>query len=77
MDRAEFGDQLKKNGISPEIVSFNNSVNEGYNIRKNRLCWETFVRERGVEYDCMGFPSESDALQYMLNQLVSIYSKND
>lgn len=77
MNRNEFVSCLKKNGIEPKIVSFDSSVNEGYNIRKNKLGWETFVRERGKEYDCIGFPSESDAIQYMLNKLVGIYAKQN
>lgn len=75
MDRTEFFDQLKQNGIDSKIVSFNSSTSEGYNIRKNRLRWEVFVRERGIEYDCMGFPSEGDALQYIFDRLVKIYGK--
>lgn len=47
MDRNEFIARLKENGIPPEIVSFDSSTNDGYNIRKNKLRWETFIRERG------------------------------
>lgn len=50
MDRNEFIARLKENGIPPEIVSFDSSTNDGYNIRKNKLRWETFIRERGEEY---------------------------
>ena len=35
----------------------------------------TFDRERGKESDYMGFPSESDALQYLFDQLYCIYVK--
>ena len=45
MDRNEFIARLKENGIPPEIVSFDSSTNDGYNIRKNKLRWETFIRE--------------------------------
>ena len=65
MNRNEFITRLKENGIPPEIVSFDSSTNDGYNIRKNKLHWETFIRERGKEYNCIGFPSESDAMQHM------------
>ena len=75
MSRSEFIALLIENGIDPNIVSFDSSTNEGYNIRKNRLYWETFVRERGKEYDCIGFPSESNALQYLFDKLYSIYVK--
>ena len=76
MNRNEFITRLKENGISPEIVSFDSSMDDGYNIRKNKLHWKTFIRERGKEYDCIGFPSESDALQHMLDELVAIYVGN-
>ena len=74
MDRNEFIVRLKENGIQPGIVSFDSSTNDGYNIRKNKLCWETFTRERGEEYNCIGFPSESEALQHMFDELVAIYA---
>ena len=46
MNRNEFITRLKENGIPPEIASFDSSTNDGYNIRKNKLHWETFIRER-------------------------------
>lgn len=55
MDRNEFIARLKENGIQQGIVSFDSSTNDGYNIRKNKLRWETFTRERGKEYNCIGF----------------------
>lgn len=77
MDKNDFLKQLEENGISPAIVSFDSSIHEGYNIRKNRVRWEIFLRERGREYNCMGFPSESDALQYMLEILVKLYGNKE
>ena len=76
MNRNEFIALLKENGIPQGIVSFDSSTNDGYNIRKNKLRWETFTRERGKEYNCIGFPSESDALQHMLDELIAIYARN-
>ena len=76
MDKNEFIARLKENGIPAGIVSFDSSTNDGYNIRKNNLRWETFTRERGKEYNCIGFPSESDALQHMFDELVAIYAGN-
>jgi hypothetical protein len=75
MNRNEFIARLKENGIPPEIVFFDSSTNDGYNIRKNQLCWEVFSRERGKEYGCIGFPSESNALQYLYEKLYNIYVK--
>ena len=76
MNKNEFIVRLQENGIPPEIVSFDSSTNDGYTIRKNKLRWETFTRERGKEYDCIGFSSESDALQHMLDELVTIYTND-
>lgn len=76
MNKNEFIVRLQENGIPPEIVSFDSSTNDGYNIRKNKLRWETFTRERGKEYDCIGFSSESDALQHTLDELVTIYTND-
>lgn len=76
MNRNEFIARLKENGIQPEIISFDSSTSDGYNIRRNKFRWETFIRERGKEYNCIGFPSESDALQHMLDELVAIYAKD-
>lgn len=73
MDRSEFLIRLKKKGIDPQIVSFDSSTKDGCNIRKNRLGWEVFMRERGKEYNNIGFLSESDALQYLYDELVKIY----
>lgn len=75
MNREKFMSLLQGNEIDPNIVSFDSSVDEGYNIRKNRIRWETFVRDRGKEYNCIGFPSESDALEYMLKRLIELYGK--
>lgn len=75
MNREKFMSLLQENGIDTNIVSFDSSVDDGYNIRKNRIRWETFVRDRGKEYNCIGFPSESDALEYMLKRLIELYGK--
>ncbi len=75
MNREKFMSLLQENGIDTDIVSFDSSVDDGYNIRKNRIRWETFVRDRGKEYNCIGFPSESDALEYMLKRLIELYGK--
>lgn len=76
MNKNEFIVRLQENGIPPDIVSFDSSTNDSYNIRKNKLRWETFTRESGKEHDCIGFSSESDALQHMLDELVAIYAGN-
>ncbi len=75
MTRDEFIILLKSNNIDPSIVNFNNNTSEGYCIRKNHFRWETLFRERGIEYNILGYPSESDALISMLDELINIYSK--
>lgn len=70
MTYVEFVDLLKENKIDTSIVHFENSVADGYYVLKNYRRWEVFYRERGKDYDCIGFPSESDALEYLLKKLV-------
>lgn len=40
---------------------------------QNYFRWETLVRERGQEYDVRGFPSESDALKSLSEELLRLY----
>ena len=70
MTYVEFVDLLKENKIDTSIVHFENSVVDGYYVLKNYHRWEVFYRERGKDYDCVGFPSESDALLYLSERLV-------
>lgn len=69
MTKSEFIDLLDCNNISTNLIHFENSVKDGYYILKNYHRWEVFFRERGKDYDCVGFPSESDALEYLLGKL--------
>ena len=75
MTRPEFLNLLKKYIINENLVVFDDPIREGYCIRKNYFRWEVFSRERGKEYDSLGFPSESDALQYLFDKLYRIYVK--
>ena len=68
MTRAEFI-TLVENNNPATTVHFDNSVADGYYILKNHYRWEVFYRERGNDYDCIGFPSESDALVYLADKL--------
>lgn len=70
MTRTEFLELCNKQNISPNLIHFENSVADGYYVLKNYHRWEVFYRERGKDYDCVGFPSESDALIYLLERLV-------
>lgn len=76
MTKTVFLELLKKHNIDVNLVVFDDSIREGYCVRKNHFRWEVFFRERGKEYDCIGFPSESDALQYLFDKLFSIYGKH-
>lgn len=76
MTKAEFLELLKKYNINENLVVFDDAIKEGYCVRKNYFRWEVFFRERGKEYDCVGFPSESNALQYLFDKLYSIYVKD-
>ena len=66
---------LEENNIDENLVVFDDTIKEGYCVRKNYFRWEVFFRERGKEYESVGFPSESDALEYLYNKLYSIYVK--
>ena len=72
MTKSEFLELLKKHNINEKILS-DDSIKDGYCVRKNHFRWEVFFRERGKEYDCVGFLSESDALQYLFDKLYSIF----
>ena len=73
MTRNEFIEILKANKIDPNMVSFNDDTREGHCVRKNHLRWEVLVRERGKEYDAIGYPSESDALISLCEKLLKLY----
>ena len=75
MTKKDFIELLRKNNISENLVVFDDAIKEGYCVRKNHYRWEVFFRERGKEYNCMSFSSESDALQYLFDKLYSIYVK--
>lgn len=70
MTYVEFVELLEENKIYTSIVHFENSVADGYYVLKNYQRWEVFYRERGKDYDCVGFPSKSDALEYLLKKLL-------
>ena len=70
MTKEEFFKVIESKSISSNLVHFENSVADGYYVLKNYHRWEVFYRERGKDYDCIGFPSESDALEYLLKKLL-------
>ncbi len=70
MTKEEFFEAIESKSVSSNLVHFENSVADGYYVLKNYHRWEIFYRERGKDYDCIGFPSESDALEYLLKKLV-------
>ena len=69
MTKTEFLELCNKQNSSPNLIHFENSVADGYYVLKNYHRWEVFFRERGKDYDCVGFPSESNALEYLLEKL--------
>ena len=75
MTKKQFLVLLEENNIDENLVVFDDAIKEGYCVRKNYFRWEVFFRERGKEYESVGFPSESDALEYLYNKLYSIYVK--
>ena len=77
MTKTEFLELLKKHNINTNLVVFDDPIKEGYCIKKRGFRWEVFFRERGKEYEPLGFPSESNALQYLFEKLFSIYVKHN
>ena len=73
MTRNGFLQSLRENNIDESLVSFGPAFREGHCVRHIGFRWEVFIRERGKDYDVMGFPSESDALQYLFEKLHRIY----
>ena len=76
MTKSEFLRLLEDHNIDASLVVFDDSAREGYCVRKNHFRWEVFYRERGKEFDCVGFPGESHALQYLLEKLLGRYEKH-
>ena len=70
MTKADFLKLLENKGILSDIIHFENSIADGYYVLKNYHRYEVFFRERGKDYDCVGFSSESDALEYLLEKLL-------
>ncbi len=73
MSREEFLELLEQHKIDRNLVSFDSFIAEGHCLRKNGFRWETLVRERDTEYHVMGFPSESNALESLLSELIKYY----
>ncbi len=76
MTKTDFFQLLECHNISRSIVIFDDLIKDGYCVRHNNYRWEVFFRERGKEFDCIGFPSESDALQYLFEKLRDVYVKD-
>ena len=70
MKRIEFLELCESKNIATNLIHFENSVADGYYVLKNYHRWEVFYRERGKDYDCVGFPSESDGLIYLADKLM-------
>lgn len=75
MNRDEFFTLLDQHNIDRSIVTFDSFVAEGYCLRKNHFRWETLYRERDMEYELMGFPNESNALESLLARLIQACGK--
>ena len=75
MERKSFLELLRRLEIDEHMIVLDDGVRDGYCVRKNGLRWEVLIRERGVESDVMGFPSEDDALGYLAQMLLRMYSK--
>lgn len=72
MTHPDFIKIIIENHISPNLIHFENSASDGFYVLKNHHRFEVFYREQGKDYNCVGFPSERDALEYLLNKLLRV-----
>lgn len=70
MTKAEFLDFLNRHSVTTAVY-FENTAADGYFVLKNKFRWEVSLQERGVELDCIGFPSLEDALAYLARKLAA------
>ena len=76
MTKSEFRNRLKQEGIPESVVDIDNKrIEDMHSLRFDGLRWLTFRRERGQEYEVMGYPSESDALDALFQRLLSLYGR--
>ena len=76
MEKRDFLQRLKQEGISESVVDINNEkIEDMHSLRFDGLRWLTFRRERGQEYEVMGYPCESDALDALFQRLLSLYGR--
>ena len=79
MIREEFLQLLKTHGIDTDLVCFDNLAGKDdvIYVRKNHYWWEVSYIERGKEYDCIGFPNESEALKYVIHKVLDTGKKKN
>lgn len=76
MNKSDFLMRLKQEGISKNLVDIDNKmIEDRYSLRYDGLRWLIFRRERGQEYEVMGYPSENDALEALFQWLLSLYGR--
>ena len=73
MDKPAFLKKLCEYGIDTNIVCFNDSAKDDvFCVINNHGYTDVFYRERGCEYDRHRFLSQPEALQYLLNKILTI-----
>ena len=73
MDKPVFLKKLCEYGIDTNIVCFNDSAKDDvFCVINNHGYTDVFYRERGCEYDRHRFLSQPEALQYLLNKILTI-----
>ena len=76
MNKSDFLILLKQEGIPESVVDIDNKkIEDMYSLRFDGVRWLTFRRERGQEYEVMGYPSENDALDALFQRLLSLYGR--
>lgn len=73
MDKISFFETLLYHGIDPSIVCFDDYVSDDvFCVNNNHHIIEVFYRERGNIFGLHKFKSQSQALEYLLKQLLQI-----
>ena len=69
MTKSDFIKELIGREIDPDSISFDETTKDGYGVRRVYHRWEIFFRERGTEFYTKGYPTESDALIALLDDI--------
>ena len=71
MTKNEFLSILNQRGIDRSIIRWEDSVSDDvFCVFPQNGAWRVYYQERGKHFCEMTFPTESDALDYLMTQLL-------